>query len=349
MRISNLQVIHKYRLLILLMLILIIIAAPSFAWVESYITYDSLLAKSDLIVIIKPASVIDGTCLIEKVIKGDKGLTGVVIQIHSVILEPNNHMGPYPDPIVRSAFIDNSRILVYLQKSTSGNNLYNLTDYYHGGFRVRDIRPKEPSDNAINDELLNEALSTDYREVDDAINWIMRSNSKTGMDLIDKRCNEKNTLPPILAYKLKREVSGKKEYIKQVIGFIDQCDNAITEDHKVFNHYDAMRWYNWEDSLILTLRQIASTDDVPYLNSLILSRRDNIQRMLIYSSRNWADNTSLPVLMKILHESDSDLQYFALITLSKLTGKDIPSFNKFQTDKEKVINDWLNWWKTAQR
>jgi hypothetical protein len=102
--------------------------------------------------------------------------------------------------------------------------------------------------------------------------------------------------------------------------------------------------------LVVAFRKIKGTDDVQFLNELLLTAPTEVGRWLSSSSREWADASSIPYLIGALDRLDKPGQYECIVSLVRVTkrGWPGPGHSDFRADPNKYIDDWKVWWRAGQ-
>lgn len=101
------------------------------------------------------------------------------------------------------------------------------------------------------------------------------------------------------------------------------------------------------------LRQIADENALPELESLTDSRFRSIRDGALDAIRKIRSPKSVPFLMAKLNDSDSNVQYVALISTAEIVGKDhddfAPSMFLFDQKPQYYVGLWKQWWATEGR
>ena len=320
--------------------LVLVLCTISFAIPVSSFNTQDLFKRSDIIAILLPVNG-NGEFQIISIYKGNEQkaigetLTITINAIKETPIEKNVEFIKYissKKPFM--AFLSNSKL-------ADGSYKFSSDDY---GWFFCDVQPQVQNNNqnglaGVESVLISGLESNDLLIVDSSVTWLCWINSDLGIKKIVEVSQRKNPSLPVTVYSLSSNIKeGKKSNIENAITF-------IVELKKVTGISERMR-REWRNNIVASFGYISKSDNVPYLNSLLISDDKDVASSLIFSTRNWSDYSSIPFLMIILPSLNEDTQYYCLSTLGKLTNRKVPEFPVFLQNSKKVIDEWTYWWKT---
>jgi hypothetical protein len=313
---------------ILSLMLFCVCANHAFAALFPNFNLEKQIEDADLIVVAKPCDD-KGTMTVVAVYQGNAAKAGDTISVKVELKDD------YPAAIIYEAFESRSPVCVFLKKSE--NQTFVPSGVIYTSFRVGDTRPEASPTvaHAIETELLLGLKSTDRLVVNDAVEWLTLMKSEEGQRAILELAKKKDVPASVRAYALMQEIpGGKKAVLERAVAFVKEAET--NKEMRVFRNRVA---YAFAD--------IKATDDVDFLNKLLLEADVPISRALSFSAYDydWANQTAIPYLIKALDRLDAIGQRNCASALVKLTGRKIPFDRDFVKNAAKHVAEWQTWWK----
>ena len=238
------------------------------------------------------------------------------------------------DPELREAHNNHRPICAFLKAEEVDRGYFRLSSSHYGWFRVRMSPPGKVATGkeAIEAELIAGLSSEDLRTVEDSVTWIERMRSVEGRKMIMMLAEESNPHLFVRASYLMENVPK---------GELSTLEAAVDVLRKLRDQKSSPRL---EAQLSRAFSKIKESKNVGYLNKLLADPDSGVMRPLAYSSRDWADNSTIPFLIAAMKTLDADGQYRCILALARLTRREAPSHTEFMSNKENYVNDWRTWW-----
>ena len=306
---------------------LICFGSKSLAVIVPAFDIDKMLKDSDLVAVVKPTAPL-GKVRVIAIYSGE-----LISQEDFIDITTDN-------PKVISALKTKRDICVFLKKAEKSKTAFSLTSKFYPFFHVV---PERPSGNitgkaAIELELLQGLTSSYPMIVEDSVLWLKRLKSAKGKEEIMRLAEKKSAPTPIRAFAFEMKIpQGEKQVIEDALAFLEE-----TVEYKGRTM--------WRFHVVWAFSEIKATTDVQFLNELLVKGPAEVARALSFSSREWANATSIPFLIRALQRLDNSGKYRCIIALHKLTRRGLPGPAKreFMADPSKYILDWQKWWAAGE-
>ena len=280
--------------------------------------FESIVSSSDLIAVAQPLDT-TGKVQVLAVFQG----TGVSAGDRLVIHTPK----PYTDSLPQLGMPK----CMFLKRGK--NNTFEITNRSFPWFRVDVRQPytRSTGRSGVERELIHGLRSKDETVVSDSADWLVRMNSQDGVREILALFDEGSPMLALQAAALQLRVpTGKKEVLQKAMDLI-----AKTAKEKEMTQ---LRW-----DVVWSFSKIGKTDDVAFLNHLLITAPPDVAKALCFSVQAWSNKTTIQFLMETMKKIDEDGKYRCVLCLGELTGQASPSYREFMSNPGKYASEWETW------
>jgi hypothetical protein len=226
-------------------------------------------------------------------------------------------------------------VCMFLRQAVEKPVFFTLTNPLCPFFYVLHERPSVDfvGKDAIEAELIRNLGADEDLLVTDAVLWLETLGGARGREILIQYANKKSTSAAIHAYNLAITIpAGQRATVEDALKFI-----GLTPTNRPMAKLHTY--------VIGAFKKITTTDDVQFLNSLLVDGRADIVTALLFSSRKWATNTSIPFLVQALKRTDIDKegQLRCILCLGILANRPTPSHKEFMADPAKYVSEWQAW------
>jgi hypothetical protein len=123
-------------------------------------------------------------------------------------------------------------------------------------------------------------------------------------------------------------------------------DTALEEvlGSKTFSA-DKTSYLFWEDDVLREIGGVRKKSALPQLHKLLTHPSPAVRMEASSALQEIGDKTSIPYLIQGLNDSDPHTAAKCLSALCRITGRPGPGYKEFVKNRQKVAEEWKDWWK----